>query len=37
MLMPDRATWTQSITPNSRHPLIPDVVTEKIAEIEVEI
>jgi hypothetical protein len=28
------ATWSRAVTPNSRHPLIPDVVREKIAAIE---
>jgi hypothetical protein len=30
----DPATWTRSVTPNSRAPLIPDAVREKIAAIE---
>jgi hypothetical protein len=30
----DPATWSRTVTPNSRHPLIPDVVREKIAAIE---
>jgi hypothetical protein len=30
----DPATWTRAVTPNSRHPLIPDAVREKIAAIE---
>ena len=28
------STWSRAVTPNSRHPLIPDVVREKIAAIE---
>jgi hypothetical protein len=32
----DPATWSRTVTPNSRHPLIPDVVREKIAAIEGE-
>jgi len=30
----DPATWTRSVTPNSRAPLIPDAIREKIAAIE---
>ena len=30
----DPATWTRAVTPNSRAPLIPDAIREKIAAIE---
>jgi len=30
----DPAIWTRSVTPNSRAPLIPDAIREKIAAIE---
>jgi ribosomal protein L37AE/L43A len=32
----ETATWSRTVTPNSRHPLIPDAVREKIAAIEGE-
>jgi hypothetical protein len=32
----DRATWTRSVTPDSRHPLIPPEVRAKIENIEAD-